>query len=76
MSWTILKVFFKLQKEMLEDVEDLIATHDKGAANGKGINMYERITLLELKNKINLLGDLLFKHESIVQKLFKGQINE
>ena len=76
MSWTILKVFFELQEEMLLDVEDLIATHDKGAANGEGIKLYERTTLAELKDRINLLGDLLFKHESIVQKLFKGEINE
>ena len=49
----------KILEEMLEDVEDLIATHDKAAANGEGIKMYERITLSELKDKINLLKNYL-----------------
>jgi len=49
----------KILEEMLEDIEDLIATYDKDAANGKGIKVYERITLSELKDKINLLKKLL-----------------
>ena len=55
----------KILEEMLEDVEDLIDTHDKAAANGAGIDLYQRITLSELKDKINLLGDL-----------FRGGMNE
>ena len=45
----------KILKAMEEDVEDLIDTHDKAAANGAGIDLYQRITLSELKNKINSL---------------------
>jgi len=56
----ILKVFFRLQKEMSEDIDDLIATHDKGAANGEGISLYKRTTLSELKDKNNEFRNLLF----------------
>lgn len=48
-------VIVKILKAMEEDVEDLIDTHDKAAANGAGIDLYQRITLSELKNKINSL---------------------
>jgi len=49
----------KILEEMLEDVEDLISTHDRDAANGEGVKVYERITLSELKDRINLLKKLL-----------------
>lgn len=48
-------VIVKILKAMEEDVEDLIDTHDKAAANGAGIDLYQRIILSELKNKINSL---------------------
>ena len=48
-------VIVKILKAMEEDVEDLIDTHDKAAANGAGIDLYQRITLSELNNKINSL---------------------
>ena len=57
-------VIVKILKAMEEDVEDLIDTHDKAAANGAGIDLYQRITLSELKNKINsLLKIKLFKEK-------------
>jgi len=51
MSANVLRIL----EEMLEDVEELTSTHDTKAANGKGINMYERIALSKLKDKINFL---------------------
>ena len=49
----------KILEEMLEDVEDLISTHDRDAVNGEGVKVYERITLSGLKDRINLLKKLL-----------------
>ena len=71
-----LKKLYELQQEIKENVQDLIATHDTGAANGEGIKLYERTTLADLKDRVNLFKDYLIEMNETLSNHYKDQLNQ